>query len=81
MTYPVLIIEDDRIRSRKIDTQSSRTCAKEEQVRCTGLVTAILEQVHLLSAVYWSCRPVDATDIPPFHLTAQSYIAISEEHR
>jgi hypothetical protein len=64
--YPVLIVEDDRIRSGEIDTLAASTRGKQEQPRCIPCIPTVLEAFHLLTPRRRIRLAIDATQRPIF---------------
>lgn len=59
-THPILVIEHDGVRRGEVDAKPSRTRAQEKEVRCSGLVTALLKTLHLGTTLQRAGRSVDA---------------------
>ena len=59
-THPILVIEHDGVRRGEVDAKPSSTRAQEKEVRCSGLVTALLKTLHLGTTLQRAGRSVDA---------------------
>jgi hypothetical protein len=67
-THPILVVEHDRVRCGEIDAEPACARAQEEQARGVWRVTALLEAVHLSTAIQRARRAVDAAQWPTLAL-------------
>lgn len=63
-TYPVLIVEDHCIRCYKVQTQTTCSCAQQEESWRVRVFSAILETIHSVTTVGHGGGPVNTTDRP-----------------
>ena len=63
-TYPVLVVEYDRVGLDEVEAQASRARAEQEQPRRIWRVAALLEAPDVLPAGLHVHAPVDAADRP-----------------